>query len=286
MAITPTSTKKHKDKVPHPSNGDDTSVPEIGDADGTKPGAKTERSPELTSGVGPLLLDAMLAFRNGDFTVRLPAHWTGVYGKIADVFNETIRIAERLDAETARGVKIVERIEEAAAALPIEEALEEDDARVLRPAALALGHAQHAAALPALIALLSHESRGVRTASEWALAQITGLRFRADAARWRAWLRAEEAWFEGRSPRLRAALALVEARVPVHADDVPDRPHRPLPVLGRRRVVRERPHRTLRPTRQPRHVLHRLRGQHRHSLPTSPQNVLATSFRRDAVCWD
>ena len=49
-----------------------------------------------------LLLDAMLAFRHGDFTARVPSNWTGVYGKIADVFNETIYMAQRLDAETAR----------------------------------------------------------------------------------------------------------------------------------------------------------------------------------------
>src|SRR5258706_10179793 len=49
-----------------------------------------------------LLLDAMLAFRDGNFSARLPSNWTGVHGKIADVFNETIYIAERLNAETAR----------------------------------------------------------------------------------------------------------------------------------------------------------------------------------------
>ena len=54
-----------------------------------------------------LLLDAMLAFRNGDFTARVPSNWTGVYGKIADVFNETIYMAQRLEAETARVTRAV-----------------------------------------------------------------------------------------------------------------------------------------------------------------------------------
>jgi HAMP domain-containing protein/signal transduction histidine kinase/DNA-binding response OmpR family regulator len=49
----------------------------------------------------------MLAFRNGDFTARVPSNWTGVYGKIADVFNETIYMAQRLDAETARVTRAV-----------------------------------------------------------------------------------------------------------------------------------------------------------------------------------
>ena len=51
-----------------------------------------------------LLLDAMLAFRDGDFTARVPSNWTGVYGKIADVFNETIYMAQRLDAEPLASV--------------------------------------------------------------------------------------------------------------------------------------------------------------------------------------
>ena len=35
------------------------------------------------------VLAAMLAFRKGDFTTRLPEGWTGVRGKIADAFLET-----------------------------------------------------------------------------------------------------------------------------------------------------------------------------------------------------
>src|SRR5437773_8906537 len=34
------------------------------------------------------LLNALLALRDGDFTVRLPHDWTGLGGKIADTFNE------------------------------------------------------------------------------------------------------------------------------------------------------------------------------------------------------
>src|SRR5262245_31797135 len=49
-----------------------------------------------------LLLDAMLAFKRGEFGVRLPSDWTGVNGKIADAFNETISMADRLNLEMAR----------------------------------------------------------------------------------------------------------------------------------------------------------------------------------------
>src|SRR4051812_30208512 len=36
------------------------------------------------------LLNALMAFRKGDFTVRLPVDLEGVDGKIADAFNEAI----------------------------------------------------------------------------------------------------------------------------------------------------------------------------------------------------
>src|SRR2546425_1429820 len=62
---------------------------------------------QATSDFAGMLLDGMLAFRNGDFMAYLPSNWTGVYGKIADVFNETIYIAQRLNAETARVTRAV-----------------------------------------------------------------------------------------------------------------------------------------------------------------------------------
>ncbi|MGD9510634.1 MAG: HAMP domain-containing protein, partial [Geminicoccaceae bacterium] len=47
------------------------------------------------------LLDALHAVRMGDFSVRLPAHLTGVAGKVADTFNEIVtanaRMAEQLE---------------------------------------------------------------------------------------------------------------------------------------------------------------------------------------------
>src|SRR5262245_54911006 len=48
------------------------------------------------------LLLAMLAFRNGDFSARLPANLTGIEGKIADAFNEVIYVSEHRARETAR----------------------------------------------------------------------------------------------------------------------------------------------------------------------------------------
>ncbi len=48
------------------------------------------------------LLAAMLAFRDGDFAVRMRSDLTGVDGKIADAFNEIATLSERRARETAR----------------------------------------------------------------------------------------------------------------------------------------------------------------------------------------
>src|SRR5712671_235579 len=48
------------------------------------------------------LLAVLLAYKAGDFTVRLPSDWIGVPGKIADAFNEVVDFNQRLSAETTR----------------------------------------------------------------------------------------------------------------------------------------------------------------------------------------
>src|SRR5262252_9283262 len=53
------------------------------------------------------LLTAMLSFRDGDFTVRMPSNLTGVVGKIADAFNEIATLSERRAKETVRVSKVV-----------------------------------------------------------------------------------------------------------------------------------------------------------------------------------
>src|SRR4051812_8327020 len=50
----------------------------------------------------PQLLAAMLAFREGNFTVRMPSDLTGIEGKIADAFNDIVLISERRARETTR----------------------------------------------------------------------------------------------------------------------------------------------------------------------------------------
>src|ERR1043166_643523 len=53
------------------------------------------------------LLAALMAFKRGDFSVRLPEDWTGVPGKIADTFNAVIETNERMTLELERLVHAV-----------------------------------------------------------------------------------------------------------------------------------------------------------------------------------
>jgi HAMP domain-containing protein/signal transduction histidine kinase len=53
------------------------------------------------------LLAALMAFKRGDFSARLPEDWTGVPGKIADTFNTVIETNERMSRELERTVHAV-----------------------------------------------------------------------------------------------------------------------------------------------------------------------------------
>ncbi|HLQ67636.1 MAG TPA: HAMP domain-containing protein, partial [Candidatus Limnocylindrales bacterium] len=53
-----------------------------------------------------MILHALQAMREGDFSVRLPGHWTGMDGKIADTFNE-IAVANQHMAEELKRVGLV-----------------------------------------------------------------------------------------------------------------------------------------------------------------------------------
>ncbi len=60
--------------------------------------ASTEDSAELRS---RLLLKALVAFRDGDFTARLPTDWKGSDGRIAEAFNQNIAQEDRITREIA-----------------------------------------------------------------------------------------------------------------------------------------------------------------------------------------
>src|SRR5688572_6592652 len=48
------------------------------------------------------LLRALGAFRQGDFSVRLPEHWPGLGGRIADAFNDVVVLNQRMAKELDR----------------------------------------------------------------------------------------------------------------------------------------------------------------------------------------
>ncbi len=48
------------------------------------------------------LLSALLSFKQGDFSARMPTDLVGVNGKIADAFNDVVALSERRARETAR----------------------------------------------------------------------------------------------------------------------------------------------------------------------------------------
>src|SRR4051812_34222315 len=48
------------------------------------------------------ILTAIMAFRDGDFAVRLPTDWAGTDGRIAEAFNQTIGHEDRIAQEVTR----------------------------------------------------------------------------------------------------------------------------------------------------------------------------------------
>ena len=49
-----------------------------------------------------VLLKTLIAFKDGDFSVRLPVDQTGIAGKVADTLNDIFQLNERMTSEFAR----------------------------------------------------------------------------------------------------------------------------------------------------------------------------------------
>src|SRR5690606_9530465 len=66
--------------------------------------ATTKARRSTAAPIDPLLqlLGAMQGVNAGDFSVRLPLHWDGIEGKLANAFNEIVASNRRLAAELAR----------------------------------------------------------------------------------------------------------------------------------------------------------------------------------------
>ena len=89
--------------------------PSVGTPDNGKPAelkagrkSKTEQVAAAQPAGDPVearsrqLLVAMVAFRDGDFSVRMPTDWTGTDARIAEAFNQTISQKQRVSGEVAR----------------------------------------------------------------------------------------------------------------------------------------------------------------------------------------
>ncbi|HET7842772.1 MAG TPA: hypothetical protein VFL14_01380, partial [Xanthomonadales bacterium] len=75
-------------------------------------GASANSTPLEGDGSGPTgdlreLLRCLQGVRDGDFSVRLPADWTGLAGKIADAFNDIVYANQRMAEELARVGEVV-----------------------------------------------------------------------------------------------------------------------------------------------------------------------------------
>src|SRR5260370_31091459 len=55
------------------------------------------------------MLATMVAFRDGNFSVRLPSDWEGIDGQIAAAFNQTLSQEDRLSREIERLSRTVGR---------------------------------------------------------------------------------------------------------------------------------------------------------------------------------
>ncbi len=58
----------------------------------------------LNTGV---LLQTLVAVKNGDFSARLPAEWTGMDGRVADTFNDIMLLNQRMARELERVSRVV-----------------------------------------------------------------------------------------------------------------------------------------------------------------------------------
>jgi HAMP domain-containing protein/CheY-like chemotaxis protein/signal transduction histidine kinase len=76
-------------------------APSLSQANGHAPNANGH-GPELGGDHAEALLAAMVAFRDGDFSVRLPSHWRGPDARIAEAFNQAISHTERISTEVTR----------------------------------------------------------------------------------------------------------------------------------------------------------------------------------------
>ncbi|MGA7415404.1 MAG: HAMP domain-containing protein, partial [Bryobacteraceae bacterium] len=85
-----------------PSTGKSPGVATNGNGDRTDPKARRISADKAGEARLRLILGTMVAFRDGDFSVRLPADWTETEGLIAEAFNQVIAQKQRISKEVTR----------------------------------------------------------------------------------------------------------------------------------------------------------------------------------------
>src|SRR5271157_4921084 len=88
----------------NPNSGSREKPVSVGADDGDRASVLAERAQteELAEARSRQILKAILAFRDGDFSARLPADWPGIDGRIAEAFNQTIGREEIISSEVRR----------------------------------------------------------------------------------------------------------------------------------------------------------------------------------------
>src|SRR5580704_7624670 len=84
-----------------------TSLVSEGDGKSTRDNGSSAVAVETAPAEFALILERMQAMHDGDFSVRLPASWTGVTGKIADTFNGIAMANQRIAKELLRVGQVV-----------------------------------------------------------------------------------------------------------------------------------------------------------------------------------
>src|SRR5262245_22710970 len=67
---------------------------------------KTDSTPKEQEELAALL-GALTSLRKGDAEVRLPSHWQGIAGKLADAFNEVVELNAEMASELSRLAQVV-----------------------------------------------------------------------------------------------------------------------------------------------------------------------------------
>ena len=136
---------------------------------------------------------------------------------LAELLARPLGCEGQILAQMGRACEGVERelaLEVAGAVHPM---LASEHEGIVKSVALLLGKLEDAQAVPDLIWLLGHDSRGLTQNAHWALARITGLQLPMDRDIWEAWFVEEDTWWGNHSARAFAELSSSDPTVAAQA---------------------------------------------------------------------